>query len=118
MSVTASKPARRSRPDDTRWLPYLFAGPLAVYLLLFQGYPLVQELLLSFTDTSLLSPQKHAYVGLDNYRDLVEGSDFQSALWITAIYTISCVVIAIGIGLRWRCCSTARSAAVASAGRW
>jgi len=102
MSTTVSGSSTRTKArkgDESRWLPYLFAGPLAVYLLLFQVYPLIQEAVLSFTDTSLLSPQKHVYVGLENYQDLIEGSDFQSALVITGVYTAACVGIAIGIGL-------------------
>ncbi len=99
MSKTASGPARKPRHDDPRWLPYLFAGPLAVYLLLFQVYPLVQEAILSLTQTSLLSPQKHAFIGLENYQDLIDGGDFGSALAITGIYTVACVGLAIGFGL-------------------
>jgi multiple sugar transport system permease protein len=103
MSATASGPgkarARKHPGDEQPWLPYLFAGPLAVYLLLFQVYPLVQEAVLSFTETSLLSPQKHAFIGFENYHDLIDGSDFRSALFITGLYTAACVGIAIGIGL-------------------
>jgi len=93
----AAKPA--ARPDEGRWVPYLFIGPLALYLLLLQFYPLVQELLLSFTSTSLLSPRDHTYVGLDNYRNLIAASDFHQVLLVTFVYTIACVVLAVGLGL-------------------
>jgi multiple sugar transport system permease protein len=73
--------------------------PLALYLFLFQGYPLLQEFFLSFTSTSLLSPQEHVFVGLDNYRLLFETSDFQHVIAVTAVYTVACVVLAIGLGL-------------------
>lgn len=95
--LPATKPA--ARLDEGRWTPYLFIGPLALYLLLFQFYPLVQELMLSFTSTSLLSPRDHTFVGLDNYRDLVEASDFHHVLLVTFVYTAACVVLAIGLGL-------------------
>jgi multiple sugar transport system permease protein len=91
----AAAPPRAQRD----WTPYLFAAPLAIYLLLFQGYPLLQELYLGFTSTSLLSPAEHEWVGLRNYADLVSGSDFHRVLLITAIYTVCCVVLAIGLGL-------------------
>lgn len=90
---------RTGAPDDVRWLPYVFIGPLALYLLVFQGYPLLQELLLSFTDTSLLTPNLRPWVGLDNYRNLIEAPEFRDVLVITAAYTIACVVLAIGFGL-------------------
>jgi multiple sugar transport system permease protein len=54
---------------------------------------------LSFTSTSLLSPQDNTYVGLRNYQDLVDASDFHDTILITAIYTIACVVLSIGLGL-------------------
>jgi multiple sugar transport system permease protein len=86
-------------PSRIDWVPYLFVAPLVVYLLLFQGYPLLQELYLSFTSTSLLAPAKHKFVGLENYTDLLAMADFRHVLWITALYTVSCVVLAIGLGL-------------------
>jgi len=86
-------------PARIDWVPYLFVAPLVVYLLLFQGYPLLQELYLSFTSTSLLNPGKHKCVGLENYRDLLVQTDFHRVLWITAVYTVACVVLAIGLGL-------------------
>lgn len=85
--------------SSERWTPYWFIGPLVVYLLLFQGVPLVQEAGLSFTATSLLSPREHTYVGLENYRNLVEATDFHAVVATTALYTVACVVLAIGLGL-------------------
>ena len=82
-----------------RWTPYIFIAPISLYLLLFQGGPLVQELYLSFTTTSLLSPNQHVFVGLDNYRDLFSTEDFHNTILVTFLYTIACVVLAIGIGL-------------------
>jgi multiple sugar transport system permease protein len=87
------------RPQMARWMPYIFIAPVSLYLLLFQGLPLLQELYLSFTSTSLLTPRQHTFVGLDNYRDLFRTAEFPNAILITAIYTVACVVLAIGIGL-------------------
>ncbi|MGG5819103.1 carbohydrate ABC transporter permease [Falsiroseomonas sp. HW251] len=98
MSARSSRP-KANRPEGSRWLPYLFVAPIALYLALFQGYPLLHEFGLSFTDTSLLSPRDHVFVGLENYRDLLGSGDFAHVLLITAIYTVACVVIAIGLGL-------------------
>lgn len=82
-----------------RWTPYLFILPIALYLVLFQLYPLLQEGVLSFTSTSLLSPQRHEWVGLDNYRRLLEASDFHDVLLTTLVYVVACVVLAILLGL-------------------
>ncbi len=95
-----SKPGTgHNKLEGSRWTPYLFVAPVTLYLLLFQGYPLVQEFYLSLTSTSLLSPQEHVFVGLENYRDLATTSDFRDVLWVTALYTFACVVLAIGFGL-------------------
>jgi multiple sugar transport system permease protein len=97
MMPKQSDPA--ARLEGSRWTPYLFVAPVALYLLAFQGYPLLQELLLGFTSTSLLSPADHTYVGLRNYVELIGTSEFQGALLITATYTVACVVLSIGLGL-------------------
>jgi multiple sugar transport system permease protein len=85
--------------QGSRYTPYIFIAPISLYLILFQGVPLVQELYLSFTSTSLLSPNEHTFVGLDNYRDLITTPDFHNTIMVTLIYTVACVVLAIGIGL-------------------
>lgn len=54
---------------------------------------------LSFTSTSLLSSSQHEFVGLRNYADLVALSDFHQVLAVTAVYTVACVVLSIGLGL-------------------
>jgi multiple sugar transport system permease protein len=89
----------RSRVEGSRWTPYVFVAPVAIYLLVFQGYPLAQELFLSFTQTSLLTPRDHDWVGLRNYRELAETSDFHQVLIVTAVYTVACVVLSISLGL-------------------
>lgn len=101
-------PRRKGTPmfagrNDTlltaRWLPYAFMAPVFLYLLLFDFIPLLNELYLSFTSTSLLTPTIHKWVGVDNYRELFSNADFLKSLWVTAVYTVSCVVLAIGVGL-------------------
>lgn len=92
------------RPSEARlegspWTPYLFAAPVAIYLILFQFYPLAQEFYLSFTATDLLTPNENPFVGLDNYAFLFEAGELSNVLWITAIYTVCCVIFAVGFGL-------------------
>lgn len=102
--MTAASPAAAPRdPGPARpgrdWTPYWFAAPVALYLLLFQGWPLVYEFWLSFTSTALLAPDLQHYVGLQNYTDLLTQPDFRRVLLITAVYTLVCVLAAIGLGL-------------------
>ena len=103
-SLTAKVPSREMRQAKAKaarvgWTPYLFAAPVVLYLLVFQGYPLLQELYLSFTSTSLLSPGKQVSIGMRNYTDLVGAAEFNRVLWTTFIYTLACVVFSVGLGL-------------------
>lgn len=99
-AVTEPPPARRKRsPLGSKWTPYFFMAPAALYLLLFQGYPLLQELWLSFTKTSLLNPTDNQWVGIDNYVKIFSSSAFQHTLWITFIYVVICVIGTIAVGL-------------------
>jgi multiple sugar transport system permease protein len=80
-------------------MPYLLVLPAVLYLAVFQIFPLLQELWLSFTATSLLSPTQSEWVGLANYRDLIGDGDFRKAILITLVYTVVCVVAAVSLGL-------------------
>ena len=94
-----SERSRVTTLEGSRWTPYLFAAPIAIYLALFQLYPLLQEFWLSFTGTQLLTPQDNPWLGLDNYSYLLSDGGFQQVLLVTATYTVACVVLAIGLGL-------------------
>jgi multiple sugar transport system permease protein len=99
-SLPPVRPAsRRKSTQGSRWTPYLFMAPAAVYLLVFMGVPLVQELRLSFTRTSLLTPNENVWVGLQNFTDLIGEEQFRSTLLTTGIYVVACVVLSIGVGL-------------------
>jgi multiple sugar transport system permease protein len=99
-TATEPPPAGRKRsPLGSKWTPYFFMAPAAIYLLLFQGYPLLQELWLSFTKTSLLNPTDNEWVGIDNYIKIFSSSAFQHTLWITFIYVVICVIGTIAVGL-------------------
>ncbi|HEY5222987.1 MAG TPA: sugar ABC transporter permease [Microbacteriaceae bacterium] len=92
--------ARRARsPLGSKWTPYLFMAPAALYLLFFQGYPLLRELWLSFTKTSLLNPTDNVWVGVDNFAKIFSSPDFQHTLLTTLIYVVIVVVGTLAAGL-------------------
>lgn len=98
--INPAQPAsRRRHTGEERWAPLLFIVPVVLYLALFQGIPLIKELALSFTDATLLSPDSATFVGLDNYRTLIHDSLIHDVFYVTAIYTIACVVLSISLGL-------------------
>jgi multiple sugar transport system permease protein len=99
-TATAKSAARAAAHlDGHPLMPYLLVLPATAYLLVFQIFPLVQELWLSFTSTSLLSAGQSEWVGLANYRDLLGDSDFRKTIGVTLIYTAICVASAIALGL-------------------
>ncbi|OCJ14432.1 sugar ABC transporter [Rhizobium sp. AC44/96] len=99
MPTARQASSRKGTEISQQWLAMFFIAPVAIYLLVFQAYPLIQELLLSFTSSSLLSPVETEFVGLENYRTLVYDPEFQQTLWVTVVYTIGCVFGAIAMGL-------------------
>jgi multiple sugar transport system permease protein len=90
---------RRPSPLGSKWTPYLFLGPAALYILVFQAVPLAQEIYLSFTRTTLLNPTRSTWVGFDNYVRIFSDESFHRTLLTTLIYVVACVIGAVGSGL-------------------
>ncbi|WP_298325975.1 sugar ABC transporter permease [Haloactinopolyspora sp.] len=90
---------RRRSPLGSRWTPYLFLAPAALFIAIFQGVPLAQQVFLSFTKTSLLNPTNSTWVGLENYAHIFGDDDFRRTLLITLVYVVVCVVGSVGSGL-------------------
>ncbi|NOU74895.1 ABC transporter permease subunit [Paenibacillus sp. LMG 31458] len=105
MKATESQPVRvqqATKRSNTRWLEYLkdfsFAVPALVILTLFIYYPLLNSLYLSFTNWNMTKPVKK-FIGFDNYVYLLTNDTFYKVLKVTFTYTISDVVLTLGIGL-------------------
>jgi multiple sugar transport system permease protein len=77
-------------------LPWLL--PTLAALALFQLYPMIQAIRMSFTDESLIS-RGSEFVGLDQYTRLFTDPEFYEMLRITAIYAFSSVVLHVLLGL-------------------
>lgn len=100
MTAIADPPrARRRSPLGSRWTPYLLLAPAGLFILVFQAVPLVQEIYMSFTRTTLLNPTRGDWVGLDNYIDIFGDDGFHRTLLTTVVYVVVCVVGAVGSGL-------------------
>src|SRR4051812_45511423 len=92
---TTAKP--RTKRRASRWnaearTAMLFLLPSFVGFLVFYAIPAVRGLYLSFTDFDLLK-NSGSWVGLDNYKALLQDTLFWNSLWVTFKY----VVINIGI---------------------
>ena len=72
-------------------LGYLFITPAIVLFLVFQGYPIVRGLLMSFSDYRWLVPETQglfAFNGLDNFRTMLQDANFFRSFGITLKYTV------------------------------
>ena len=77
-------------------LPWLF--PTLVALAVFQLYPMIEAIRLSFTNASLVGDQSR-YVGLAQYARLVADPEFYAMLRVTGIFAFSSVVLHVLLGL-------------------
>lgn len=66
--------------------PYLFLVPACIILGAFIFYPLLQAIWMSFTDYNMISDP--AFVGLENYKEIVEDDLFWKTLGQTFLYLI------------------------------
>ncbi|WP_222120639.1 carbohydrate ABC transporter permease [Paenarthrobacter nicotinovorans] len=95
----SSSPRKRKSAVGSPWTPYLFLAPAVLYIGIFQLYPLLQEVWLSFTKTTLLNPNVNVWVGFANFQSVLSDSDFRQTLLTTLLYVAACVVGSVGLGL-------------------
>lgn len=75
-----------------------FVLPLLILMVGFIMWPFINAVSLSMTTRSLIT-RTEQYVGLDNYKRLLEDSDFKSAVNNTVEFTVASVAIKFVIGM-------------------
>ena len=103
-SAAPPVPAAR-RPGDwlsigaDRWLPLLLLLPSILMIAATIAYPLIQALLYSFADGTLLRPGR--FVGLGNYARLLASAEFRHALIFSTVFAVASVSgsYLLGLGL-------------------
>ncbi len=104
-SPPAPAAARRSRWRGPRARARLvelgFLVPAVVYMLLFFGYPVVQNLLMGFQEytTRTFITGEAPWVGLDNYRAVVSSAVFPQAVLNTVLFTVGSIAGQFVLGL-------------------
>ena len=88
----------RSRRFRTDYYGYLFLVPFIVAFLIFGLYPVVNTVLLSFTNTTLMGAQA-SFVGLKNYTRLFADDVFPTAIKNTWLLWILNFIPQIGIAM-------------------
>lgn len=78
----------------------IFALPAFVYMLIFVGYPIISNIILSVQDVTvknLVKGEKH-FVWFNNYLTIFQDTVFRRSLFNTLIFTICCLIFQFVIG--------------------
>jgi len=93
-AVTVTSAGLRRRPgplgrfaDHERWLTRALLTPAIVYIVLLVGVPFLLSLYYSLTNVTIASREMH-FVGLENFRRIIESTTFWLSLKNTLIITV------------------------------
>lgn len=94
-----ARPARRFRREGV--VKAMFLAPAALYILLFFGYPVVKNLVMSFQEytTKTFFTGEAPWVGWENYATVVNSGLFWPAMLNTALFTVGSIAGQFVIGL-------------------
>ena len=106
-SGPAPSPGPALRPGRKRWwtreraTQLVFVLPAVVYIVLFFGYPLVQNVVMSFQNytTSTFFTGVAPWVGFANYVAVFKNSVFSTTIVNTALFTVGSIVGQFVIGM-------------------
>lgn len=79
---------------------YLFVIPGFLYMLVFVGYPIVYNIILSLQDVTQknLINGERTFIGLSNYITLFKDSVFRQSICNTLLFTVCCLILQFIIG--------------------
>jgi multiple sugar transport system permease protein len=99
--VAPARPRRRASRRRRRAAELLFLAPAVAYLLLFFGYPVVKNVVMSFQDytTATFFTGVAPWVGLQNYSDVFHSQVFSKAAVNTLLFTAGSIAGQFTIGL-------------------
>jgi len=80
---------------------YLYILPAFIYIVLVMIYPLAFNLILSFQEVDMMTLMKptKAFIGLENYRQVITNLTFPISLKNSLIFTTGCIFFQFTIGL-------------------
>ncbi|MDQ3613689.1 MAG: sugar ABC transporter permease [Chloroflexota bacterium] len=80
-------------------LGWILVIPVLVVIAVVAIYPLFETFRLSLTNERLASIREPRYVGLDNYRSVLQDTQFWASMRITGIFTVASVVLETLLGM-------------------
>lgn len=94
---------KTKRLSSSAKLGFLFALPAVIYMLVFIGYPMVQNFILSFKNVDVYTfadASKQSWVGLQNYTELFasKNSILPKAILNTLVFTVGSIFFQFIIG--------------------
>jgi ABC-type sugar transport system permease subunit len=97
-AVTSKRQTLRERLDmGNGYTPYLLVLPTVIAILVIAGYPIVNSFIQSLQDNPLSTSPN--FVGLQNYVQVLQSSEFHTAVAITFGFTIIAVFLETVFGL-------------------
>jgi multiple sugar transport system permease protein len=93
-ATAAPVPWHRTPAGKARLLGVAMFSPAVIYLVAIIGVPLVLAFVYAFTDVRVGSTTSH-YVGLENFRSILESPSFRKALKNSFIFTIASQILVI-----------------------
>ncbi|SES10146.1 multiple sugar transport system permease protein [Gracilibacillus ureilyticus] len=93
-----NKPAKSKKGLQSQLIPWVFALPAMIPLIVFWIYPMIRSFWISLTDWDYISPT-YTIVGLDNYVSLLQSDSFYQVLWNTFYFSAGTVIPTVLGGL-------------------
>lgn len=90
-------PVSGSRQKDDTKIALLFILPASIGLVTFYFWPLARGVWLSFTSWDILTPAR--FVGLANYREMLQDPVFWNAVRVTLLYVVINIGVQIAVAL-------------------
>lgn len=102
-------PGPLRREMAKHWYAWAMIAPVVTVILAIVGWPLVRGIYLSLTNANEANVERqigvntidatYEWVGLDNYVDILTGSQFWDRLGWTVVWTVACVAVTFVVGL-------------------
>ena len=86
------KAGKRIHLKQQQIAPYIFVLPFIISFLVFFLYPIVSTIIMSFQE--ILGPKDVTFIGLKNYRNMVN-EHFFNAIWVTTRYTFLTILVLV-----------------------
>jgi multiple sugar transport system permease protein len=99
--MAAPRPRVGGRRLRRAGAPYLYVVPALLFLLAVELYPIAYNLRNSLVglDIGTFLSGDAPWVGLDNYRSVIDDPAFQHAVGVSLVFTVACIALQFSLGL-------------------